>query len=186
VSSIIDNIIRREGGYVNHPADRGGPTNFGITQRAWSAYIGRAASETEMRSITLPEAMEFYFQEYIVKPKFDKIHDPHLRELVIDAGVNHGPRHAAKWLQAAASDLAAGVRLAQDGAIGPLTLSAVNHADPQELFLWVCAYRIRLYGRLVAQDRSQAAFISGWNNRVAEFLEEAAERLEAAHRRMVR
>ena len=32
ISAPIDEVIAREGGYGHHPADRGGPTNFGITQ----------------------------------------------------------------------------------------------------------------------------------------------------------
>jgi lysozyme family protein len=29
----LKSILRREGGFVDHPADRGGATNFGITVR---------------------------------------------------------------------------------------------------------------------------------------------------------
>ena len=32
VDGMIDALIDREGGYVNHPADKGGPTCFGITE----------------------------------------------------------------------------------------------------------------------------------------------------------
>ena len=32
VDTLIDGLIEREGGYVNHPADKGGPTCFGITE----------------------------------------------------------------------------------------------------------------------------------------------------------
>ena len=32
IDDLIDSLIDREGGYSNHPADRGGPTNYGITE----------------------------------------------------------------------------------------------------------------------------------------------------------
>ena len=39
---LINDVIERfEGGYTNHPADRGGPTNMGITRAALSEYLGR-------------------------------------------------------------------------------------------------------------------------------------------------
>ena len=28
---LVEALIEREGGYVNHPADKGGPTRYGIT-----------------------------------------------------------------------------------------------------------------------------------------------------------
>ncbi|MHC9348171.1 glycosyl hydrolase 108 family protein, partial [Clostridium perfringens] len=31
IDTLLDELIAREGGYVDHPADRGGPTNMGIT-----------------------------------------------------------------------------------------------------------------------------------------------------------
>lgn len=30
---ILNDVLRREGGYVHHPSDRGGPTKFGIAAR---------------------------------------------------------------------------------------------------------------------------------------------------------
>ncbi len=32
IEELIDALIEREGGYVNHPDDKGGPTCFGITE----------------------------------------------------------------------------------------------------------------------------------------------------------
>lgn len=31
IHDLIEEVIAREGGYSDHPADRGGPTNMGIT-----------------------------------------------------------------------------------------------------------------------------------------------------------
>jgi len=49
----------------------------------------------------------------------NQIEDGRLRALVVDAGVNHGVRRAAKWLQRAAG-------VEEDGIVGPRTLAAVN------------------------------------------------------------
>ena len=181
-------ILRREGwpAYTNLPADRGGPSKGGITLEAWREYTERPdATAAELAEVTEDQARAFYEFRHITAPRFDEIEDVHLRELVIDAGVHHGTRHAAKWLQWAAD-------VKQDGRIGPVTLTAVNGADPGELYLWVCSFRLRLFGRLVSSDPElrrakaagfnlQAEFRAGWNNRVAEFLEAYARRIEAEH-----
>ena len=43
VDALIDELIEREGGYVNHPADKGGPTRFGITEAVARAHGYRGA-----------------------------------------------------------------------------------------------------------------------------------------------
>ena len=99
----------------------------------------------QLEAVSEEQARAFYRWRHIEQPGFGKIASEILRELVVDAGVHHGPRHAAKWLQWAAD-------VAQDGRIGPVTLAAVNAADPLELYLWICAYRLRLFGKLVSSD----------------------------------
>lgn len=188
VDEIITEVLQREGWpeYSNDPSDRGGPTKGGITLASWREYTGNpAARSDQLKLVREGQARAFYQHRYIIGPKFDRINAPHLRELVVDAGVHHGTRHAAKWLQRAAD-------VKQDGVIGDISLAAVNAADPRELYLWLIAFRIRLFGRLIGRDPElararragfnlQARWAGGWNNRAADFIEAMAERLEAQH-----
>lgn len=89
IEQILDDILRREGGYVNHPADRGGPTNFGITAQTLGNWrkLGRPATATEVQALTENEASAIYRQQYISGPGFDAITHPALLHLLVDAGV---------------------------------------------------------------------------------------------------
>ena len=75
VDSIIDDVIRREGGYVNHASDRGGPTNWGITARALGDWrgLGRVASAEEVNGLTVAEARTIYMDRYVYRPGFDTL-----------------------------------------------------------------------------------------------------------------
>jgi lysozyme family protein len=164
IEDIITDVLAAEGGdkFTNHPADRGGPTKWGITQRAWSEALGHTASIDDIRNITEREARDFYRSRYVVSPRFHTLPEL-LMPLVVDCGVNHGPARAAKWLQKA-------VGAQQDGVVGPATLAATEAQDYEETYLKICAYRIRLYGALVSRDPKQAVFASGWNNRAAKWI----------------
>ncbi|HET9352640.1 MAG TPA: glycosyl hydrolase 108 family protein, partial [Sphingomicrobium sp.] len=69
VDDLIDELIEREGGYVNHPADRGGPTRFGITEAVARAhgYAGPTAL------LPREEAADIYRRLYWLRPKFDEV-----------------------------------------------------------------------------------------------------------------
>ena len=60
VQHIIKEIIRREGGYVNHPNDRGGPTKYGVTHKTLSRYLKREASIEDVKHMTEETAYEIY------------------------------------------------------------------------------------------------------------------------------
>jgi lysozyme family protein len=96
---LIDAVISREGGYVNNPNDRGGATNFGITQAVARAqgYAG------DMRDIPREEAISIYTRLYWLKPKLDMIAEcaPTLGSKLFDIAVNMGPATAVGFLKRA-------------------------------------------------------------------------------------
>jgi lysozyme family protein len=171
IDEIITDILKAEGWdtYTNDPADRGGPTKWGITQKAWAEWRGRDVTPEEVEQITEPQARDFYEAVYIVSPRFNQLPE-RLRAMVIDCGVNHGVTRASKWVQKA-------VGAKEDGMIGPKTLAAVDAENPIAVYSRISAYRIQLYGRIVSKDHTQAKWISGWNNRAAKWLERLADSL---------
>lgn len=148
-----------EGGEVDNPADHGGPTNFGITQRTWDAYcaaIGLPLSSVD--DITRDEAAAVYRWGYWGPG--------HCEELPLKLGichfdwcVNHGVYGAAFTLQAA-------LGVAQDGIIGPITLTAAAKCDVWPTVTKYLALREDWYQQDVAQNPSQQVFLYGWLNRV--------------------
>lgn len=111
-------ILRHEGGFVNHPKDPGGMTNLGVTKNTWEAFTGRAASEAEMRALTVEKVRPLYRSRYWDAVRCDDLPAP-LALCVFDFAVNAGPARGARYLQKA-------VGAAQDGAIGPATIAAVQ------------------------------------------------------------
>ncbi len=125
---IFNEILGKEGGYVNNPADRGGPTNWGITQT-----VARAHGYTgDMRKLTRQQAIAILDADYWTGPRFDQIAAvsmPIAVELT-DTGVNMGPSVAAKFLQRALNVMNnSGLLypdLVADGQIGPRTITALK------------------------------------------------------------
>lgn len=155
VNDIIDGVIAREGPPTNDARDAGGRTQFGIAEasnpEAW--LDGKVTEE---------EAREIYARKYVVGPGFDRIHDPRLQALMVDFGVTSGPQLAIMKMQGV-------LGIAVDGILGDDTLRAAIMAGVP-LINKVVAERLRLIGRIVSKDPSQAKFALGWINRALEFL----------------
>ena len=164
---IIDDILRREGGFVNDPADAGGATRFGVTIHTLSEARGRPATVRDVAELGEPEAREILRDRYIVRPGFDKIESQSVRAAVVDAAVNHGVSQATRSLQRVV-----GVR--EDGVLGPLTLDALTALGERAVLAKFAAERVRLYARIVQSKPEQVKFLLGWMNRVADFIEDLA------------
>ena len=170
VEQMIDDVIRREGGYVDHPQDRGGPTKFGITQATLSRHLGRPASAEDVRGLERAVAAEIYRREYYGKPRLDLLPE-RIQPFLFDAAVNHGPGRAVRFVQEVCNDAGFGP-LAVDGACGPLTgrvAGAAERAMGDWLLAALVEERRNFYVALVERDPAQRVFLKGWLNRLAEF-----------------
>lgn len=171
----IDGILDREKGYVDMAADKGGPTNMGITLPILSAWRGTACTVADLQAMQVIEARAIYEDQFITRPGFDRIQDDALRDEVVDAGVNHSPARAIKWLQEI-------VAVPDDGVLGPVSLRAINGADPHKMRARFIAQRTRFFGRLIADDANrlkrdhgidtQGEFAAGWLERCAGFIDQ--------------
>lgn len=128
VGKLIDRVIGVEGGYSSHPADRGGPTRWGITEQTARDYGYRG----DMRDLPRPVAVEIYRKRYWDEPGFGRVaeHAPDLAAELFDTGVNMGSATAAKFLQRALNVLNRGATaypdIAVDGRIGTMTIAALK------------------------------------------------------------
>ena len=169
IDQMLDDVIRREGGYVHDPVDRGGPTNYGITQRTLRAWRGQMVTAADVRRLTRDEARAIYQRRYVDDPGFARLPDP-LRAQVIDDGVLSGPRQAVKDLQRAIG----GVTV--DGQLGPKTRVALRHQGVSAVHARLIQVRAERLARIVVRRPDQARFLVGWLARITTFAEDLVEK----------
>ena len=121
---IIEEVLEAEGGFVNDPDDKGGATNFGVTQQSYSNFLGSPASVDDVRNMTREEAKECYKKDFWIPAKVDRLPD-NLKHLYFDMVVNMGRRNAGKILQQAVNTKKNSAVLDVDGIIGSGSLSQI-------------------------------------------------------------
>ena len=180
VEMLVEALIDREGGYSNHPADRGGPTCFGITEAVARAH-GYAGA---MRDLPREQAAAIYRRLYWSRPRFDAValRAPRIAAELFDTGVNMGPAVAATFLQRALTALNRNGKdfadLVPDGRVGQRTLAALDgflaargkRGGETVLLRALEALQGERYLRLAERRPANEAFLYGWlANRIGEF-----------------
>ncbi|MHA6723359.1 glycoside hydrolase family 108 protein [Sphingomonas sp. RS2018] len=171
ITTLIDDVIGREGGYSDHPADRGGPTRWGVTERVARAH----GYSGDMRQFPRATAVSIYRRMYWLRPSYDRIanHASLVAAELFDTGVNMGPAVATGFLQRALNALNRGqsdfADVAQDGKIGPATLAALTaylkrRAPGGEpvLLKAIEALQGERYIHLAETRPANEAFLYGW------------------------
>lgn len=145
-----------EGWYANHPEDKGGPTNMGITQATLASWRQHAVTEDDVKALTWEEASAICQAKYWNVVKADQLPSG-LDVAVADFAVNSGPRRAAQMFQQV-------VGAEDDGYIGPDTLAAANACSPGETLEAYLAARAGFLRGLP----TWSTFGAGWTNRLNE------------------
>ena len=169
---IIRDAIAREGGYVDHPADRGGPTNYGITLKTARAVSGDPKFTKEaLAQMTEDDAAEIYKRLYMAPfaalSAFAVFNRPDIMKFLFNAAVQHGSSGAIKMLQQALGDVEV------DGVLGPKTQRAINLSPLDAVdafFVRLISARAMYYSEILRHNQSQRVFAAGWFRRLAEDL----------------
>ena len=155
----IAEILKHEGGYVNHPSDPGGATNKGITIGTYRRVINPNGTIADLKKLTTDDAIIVYKRQYWDAVLGDLL-PAGVDYAVADFAVNSGPSRAAKYLQKVAG-------VSQDGKIGSQTLSAVEAMDEEVVIHMLCDERLAFMKRLRG-GKLWVKFGKGWSRRVAD------------------
>ena len=159
----LEMILHHEGGYVNHPKDPGGETNFGVTKRVYEEWGGTK----DMKDLTVEDVAPIYEKNYWGRVKGDDLPSG-LDLCVFDFGVNAGTGRAAKYLQTMIGTVA-------DGGIGPNTLKAVDaYVEENGLQTTIENYQANRQG-YYEKLKTFETFGRGWTRRVEETTSSAIE-----------
>ncbi|WP_430417870.1 glycoside hydrolase family 108 protein [Parasphingorhabdus sp.] len=171
IDTLIDKVIQLEGDFSHHPADRGGPTRWGVTEAVARAH-GYAGN---MRHFPREEAVAIYKRNYWYRPGFDRIAQlaPQIAAELFDTGINMGTRTAIGWLQRSLNALNRNRRdygdIAVDRKIGSKTVAALagflaKRGDQGETVLMRALQALQgaRYIELAEQRPANEAFLYGW------------------------
>jgi lysozyme family protein len=162
IETIIEDIIATEGGYVNHPQDKGGVTNMGITKETLRRWRKAPTTDDDVRSLEKKEAEQIYLKRYYLKPRINKL-PKKIQPFVMDDAVLSGANSAIRSLQRY-------LRVLPDGIIGPKTIAAAKHESPTALLIGLTKRRVERLCRIVQRDPDQNIFLVGWMRRTLRFL----------------
>ncbi len=181
VLEIAEEIVRREGGYVNDPDDPGGATNHGVTihtMRRLGLDLNRdgQVDATDVKALPRSKAIDIFVEHYFYRPQIDALPEP-LQATVFDMYVNAGA-NAVKILQRLLNEMGQDVQV--DGVIGPHTIRAAHQVNAEAPEHFADAYGIArrdYYYRLADRRPASRKYArrrdggkGGWIKRAEEFI----------------
>jgi lysozyme family protein len=186
-------MLKFEGGYANHPNDRGGETFRGISRNVWGRWKGwKILDEYKKMGITTPKKLnEAMFSDKRVEPLVEEFYKQNfwrtthgddlpskLSRKVFDTAVNMGVKWGILLLQKSLNHINEHINnlfeeLKEDGIYGKNTNKALQLVfkkygknKGQELILdWYCEYQAERYNSIVSHNSSQKVFLKGWLRR---------------------
>jgi len=166
ITPFIPKLLKWEGGFSNHPHDRGGITHRGVTLSTWQ-QVGSDLDDdndidaNDLQLLNIEELVDIIETHYWNRWRANEIHDQSVAEILVD------------WLWCSGKPA---IRIPQrilgvksDGIVGPVTLKALNTRSPRRFHAEIVNARIRFIDRIIERDPLQACFRKGWLNRIRDY-----------------
>jgi len=165
-----------EGGYVNHPSDPGGATNFGVSLRTLKTLkdsdgdgwldgdLDRDGDVDidDIKAMTPEQAKEFYFDRFWTRYKYSLIQNQLIADKLLSFSVHMGPGRAHRIIQTATEYHRP---IAIDGILGTKSFAAINTIGPERILVELKHEAARFYRSLIADNSELGEFINGWLRR---------------------
>lgn len=171
ILSLIKEVIEIEGGFSNHPLDKGRKTKYGITEKLARAH----GYKGEMENLPFDFAVEVIIKEFVIPANLQKIYklSPKVAREVLDTAVNTGLNRAGCFLQQGLNLFnRRGVLFADlkvDGVIGEKTLAGLSEflkfrKDDTVLTFEMNIAQYNFYKLIASQtpNDDDEEFIYGW------------------------
>lgn len=152
-------VQKSEGGTNFDPIDRGGFTNFGLSEKQYP--------DLDLKNITFEQAMQIYFDDYWIQNSCHMLESP-VGIALFDSCVNCGPV-AKKWLQEAINGDNHFIEV--DWIIGAQTIIAAQAQPSYRISGRLIGYRIQHYADLIKKYPEQVKYIRGWSKRAGYLLQ---------------
>jgi len=164
VNKLAPYILKWEGGFVDHKADKGGATNMGVTIGTWrqNGYDKDGDGDIDVADLKLLTKQDVINR--ILKPhywdrwKADQIVSQPIANILVDWVWGSG-----KWGIIIPQRL---LGVEADGVAGQQTITAVNKQSPADLFARIKTARLTFLNDVVKNNPSQRVFLKGWINRL--------------------
>jgi lysozyme family protein len=157
-------VLKREGGFVDNPADPGGATNYGVTQGEYDTVrLSHSLPPRSVRFISVAEVQDIFEQNYWAAahcPLVASLAGSGLALVLFDCAVNSGPQRAVTLMQDA-------LGLPADGKIGPASIEALRRVERTFAVRSFLSRRQDFYCSIVDRRPASGEFLAGWLKRLA-------------------
>lgn len=174
ITAALALVYVNEGGYVNHPNDRGGATRYGITEKV-ARQAGYTGHMRDFPKHCAPGskvcADAIYTRKYIDGPGYRPLAGMSRGVFfeIVDSAVLHGPLRASRWFQESLNEKC-GASLKVDGRVGPATVGAFERCQIEAGARQSClaivdrmdAKQAAFFHAIVRNRPSQRVFLKGW------------------------
>ena len=157
-TKLIPFIKKWEGGFGNHPKDKGGATNKGVTLATYRMVYDKNKTVDDLKNMTDKEWEHIFKVFFWDKWKGDCIKNQSVANILVDwywMSGNIGVKKVQELF---------GLKV--DGIVGSKTLGKINSVDGEWLFKRIWELRLNYYNKIVKNNPSQKVFLQGWLNRL--------------------